>query len=87
MSGKKLWKQVRSGSRDIVCNDPVRLAEAFGLVHVRTSGSHRIFNHPDIPGILKFQPDGYKAKPCQVGRFIKLVEKYGLRLGDAGDDQ
>ena len=53
---------------------------------MRTSGSHRIFNHPAIPGMLNFQPDGNKAKPYQVWQFIKLVEKYGLSLGDAEDD-
>lgn len=37
--------------------------------------------------MLNVQPDGNLAKPYQVGQFIKLIEKYGLRLGDAEDDQ
>jgi len=58
----------------------LRMANAFGFVHARTSGSHHIFNHPDLPGMLNLQPDGHQAKPYQVRQLVKLVEKYGLIL-------
>ncbi|MEX2009693.1 MAG: type II toxin-antitoxin system HicA family toxin [Dongiaceae bacterium] len=67
----------------------VKVATAFGFVHDRTVGSHRIFNHPGLPGMLNLQPDGNKAKPYQVRQLVKLVEKYrlSLRAGPTAEDE
>jgi hypothetical protein len=62
------------------------VANAFGFVHARISGSHHIFNHPNLPGMLNFQPDGHQAKPYQIRQLVKLVEKYGLTLPRGGEN-
>lgn len=86
MKPHKIWRLVRSGSRNIGFSDFVKLVEAFEFEHVRTSGSHRIFNHRSLPGMLNLQPDGHQAKPYQVRQFVRLVEKYGLNIVDEKDE-
>ena len=60
----------------------VNLAEGFGFRLGCTPGSHHIFAHPDIPDLLNLQERGGQAKPYQVRQFLKLVERYTLRLED-----
>lgn len=47
-----------------------------------TSGSHHIFVHPDVPELLNLQEVRGQAKPYQVRRFLRLVERFALRLED-----
>jgi len=77
---KKAWRLIRGGSHNLSFDDLTALAVAFGFAHVRTSGSHHIFHHPDLPAMLNLQPDGHQAKPYQVRQLVKLVEKFGLTL-------
>ena len=58
----------------------LRVVEAFGLELHRTEGSHRIYKHPAVPGLLNLQERKGEAKSYQVRQFLKIVEKYGLRL-------
>lgn len=58
----------------------VKLAESFGFRKARTSGSHNIFSHPAVRELLTLQNVKGKAKPYQIGQFLKLVEKYDLRM-------
>lgn len=58
----------------------VKLVESFGFRQARFSGSHHIFTHPDIRELLNLQDVKGKAKPYQIGQFLKLVEKYDLRM-------
>ncbi len=58
------------------------LAEAFGFRLVRVQGSHHVFNHPGIPGLLNLQEAGGDAKPYQLRQFLRLVERYNLQLED-----
>jgi predicted RNA binding protein YcfA (HicA-like mRNA interferase family) len=60
------------------------LIEAFGFRLARTSGSHHIFAHPDIPELVNIQNHRGKAKPYQVRQFLELVEQYNLQLGEEG---
>jgi hypothetical protein len=60
----------------------VNLVEGFGFRLARTRGSHRIFSHPDVPELLNLQEVGGQARPYQIQQFLKLVEKYALRLED-----
>jgi predicted RNA binding protein YcfA (HicA-like mRNA interferase family) len=60
----------------------VSLVVAFGFRHSRTSGSHHIFNHRDVPELINLQEVSGQAKPYQVRQFMKLVEKYNLQLRD-----
>lgn len=58
----------------------VKLAESFGFRRARSSGSHHIFTHPAVREFLNLQDVKGKAKPYQIGQFLKLVEKYDLRM-------
>jgi len=89
VNARKTWRLIRSGSRIVAFDDLVKVATAFGFVHDRTAGSHRIFNHPGLPGMLNLQPDGNRAKPYQVRQLVKLVEKYrlSLRAGPTAEDE
>lgn len=58
------------------------LIEGFGFRLSRVSGSHHIFTHPNVPGLLNLQELGGKAKPYQIHQFLRLVERYNLSLGD-----
>jgi len=59
----------------------VRLVEAFGFRRTRERGSHHIFVHPDVPELVNLQDVNGEAKAYQVRQFLKLVERYNLRLG------
>ena len=58
------------------------LIQAFGFHLSRTSGSHHIFVHPDVPELMNLQEVDGKAKPYQIHQFLKLVERYNLTIGD-----
>lgn len=60
----------------------MRLAMAFGFELQRTSGSHHILVHPEIPEPLNLQEIGGEAKAYQVRQFLRLVERYSLHLGE-----
>jgi predicted RNA binding protein YcfA (HicA-like mRNA interferase family) len=47
---------------------------------VRRSGSHHIFTHPDVTELVNLQDVKGEAKPYQIRQFLRLVEKYNLRL-------
>ena len=58
----KLYTRIRLNGRASF-KELCRIAEAFGFELKRTSGSHHIFQHPDVPGNLNLQPSGKDAKP------------------------
>jgi predicted RNA binding protein YcfA (HicA-like mRNA interferase family) len=78
----KLLKRIVAGSRNVRFADMVVLVEAFGFRLSRVSGSHHIFVHPDVPVLLNLQEVGGKAKPYQIQQWLRLVERYNLRLED-----
>jgi len=57
-----------------------RLVEAFGFELRRTSGSHHVYVHPDVPELLSLQEVRGQAKPYQIRQLLRLVERYALRL-------
>ena len=81
MNKRKLLQKALAGSRNIRFGDMVSLAEAFGFRMARVSGSHHIFEHPDLPEIINLQDWKGQAKPYQVRQFLELVEEYRLQLG------
>ena len=82
MNKQRLLKRLLTGSKNIRFEDMVTLAQAFGFRLSRTRGSHHIFIHPQIQELLNLQDVDGKAKPYQVRQFLKLVEKYNLRMED-----
>ena len=82
MNKRKLLKKALAGSKNIRFSEMVALVEAFGFRLSRVSGSHHIFVHPQVPELVNLQDVGGKAKPYQIRQFLKLVERYNLKLGD-----
>lgn len=78
---RRLLERLLRGSFDNVrFADFERIVEAFGFEARRQDGSHCIFAHPDIPELLNLQNAGGQAKPYQVRQFLRLVERYALKL-------
>ena len=83
MRRRKLLKRLSEGQlRNIAFGDIINMVEGFGFRQVRTSGSHHIFTHPAIPELVNLQEVKGEAKPYQIRQFLRLVEKYNLRLED-----
>ena len=82
MNRRKLLRKILAGSKNIRFDDMVSLAEGFGFRLARIRGSHHIFTHHGIPELVNLQNVKGKAKPYQIRQFLKLVEKYNLRLED-----
>jgi len=79
---KKLLQRALTAPNNLRFSDMVKLAEAFGFRLSRSGGSHHIFVHPQVRELLNLQEVRGKAKPYQIGQFLKLVEKYNLELGE-----
>ena len=85
---KKIWASVLAGGKNVRFADMVKLIEAFGFHLSRINGSHHIFAYPGVPELVNLQEVGGKAKPYQIGQFLRLVEKYNLRMKeDAGTEE
>ena len=83
MKRRKLHKRLSEGQlRNIAFGDIINMVEGFRFRQVRTSGSHHIFTHPAIPELVNLQEVKGEAKPYQICQFLRLVEKYNLRLED-----
>ncbi len=80
MNRRKLLKKILDGSKNIRFSEMVNLAEGFGFLLDRVSGSHHIFVHPDIRELVNLQNVKGQAKPYQIRQFLKLVEKYNVKL-------
>lgn len=60
------------------------LVAAFGFQLARIEGSHHIYRHDAIAEQLNLQEVGNEAKPYQIRQFLRLVERYDLRMkGDS----
>jgi predicted RNA binding protein YcfA (HicA-like mRNA interferase family) len=78
-----LLKRIAHGATaNVAFGDMRRLAEGFGFQLRRVSGSHHIFVHPDVPELVNLQSVRGQVKPYQVRQFLRLVERYDLRLWD-----
>ncbi len=68
--------------RNVAFGDIINMVEGFGFRLVRTGGSHHIFAHPAIPELVNLQEVKGEAKPYQIRQFLRIIEKYNLRLED-----
>ena len=84
MNRRKLLKKLAQGDlRNVSFADMVSLVKDFGFTLSRTRGSHHIFAHPDIPELINLQDVAGEAKPYQIRQFLRLVEKYNIKLEGA----
>jgi predicted RNA binding protein YcfA (HicA-like mRNA interferase family) len=77
---RKILQRILAGSKNIRFSDMINLVEGFGFRLSRAEGSHRIFVHPDIPELINLQEVKGQAKPYQMRQFLKIVERYSLKL-------
>lgn len=82
MKKLKPLKRALAGSKNFHFEELVTLVEAFGFRLSRVQGSHHIFVHAEIPELLNLQNVEGQAKPYQIRQFLRLVERYNLRLGE-----
>ncbi len=76
----RILQRILDGSKNIRFSDMIHLVEGFGFRLSRAEGSHHIFVHPDIPELVNLQEVKGQAKPYQMRQFLKLVERYSLKL-------
>ena len=82
---QKLYQRLINSQKNVKFSDFVTIIIAFGFSFNRITGSHHIYDHPDVPQSVSIQPDKSQAKPYQIRQFLRLVEKYNLTLSD--DDE
>lgn len=79
---RKLIQKLLQGSRNIRFREAQTALEAFGFRLARTSGSHHIYVHPNVPELVNLQNVNGHAKPYQIKQFLEIVERYNLELED-----
>lgn len=83
MTRKKLLRRLAHGAvHNVAFSDMVKLVEGFQFRLLRVSGSHHIFEHPAITELVNLQEVDGEAKPYQIRQFLRVVERYNLRLED-----
>ena len=75
-----LARLARGDVANVSYSDLTRLVEAFGFELRRTSGSHHVYAHPEVRELLNLQDVRGEAKPYQIRQFLRLVERYALRM-------
>ena len=83
MNKRKLLAKALNNPKNVRFSEIVALVEAFGFRLSRVSGSHHIFEHPDVPELVNLQEVGGQAKPYQIKQFLALVERHNLHLEDS----
>ena len=83
MKRRKLLKRLSEGRlKNVAFGDMINMVEGFGFQLVRVSGSHHVFTNPGIPELVNLQEVKGEAKPYQIRQFLRLVERYNLKLED-----
>ena len=83
MNPRKLLRRLADGNlQNVSFADIRKLAEGFGFRLSRISGSHHIFIHANVSELLNLQEVHGEAKPYQIRQFLRLVERYDLKLED-----
>jgi HicA toxin of bacterial toxin-antitoxin, len=75
---EKLLQRAINSRKNLKFEDLCSLAECYGWVFQRQSGSHRIYMHPGcgnrFGSMMNFQPRDGKAKPSQVTQLLNAIE-------------
>jgi predicted RNA binding protein YcfA (HicA-like mRNA interferase family) len=84
---QKLLRKILAGSKNVSFNEMTSLVEAFGFRLARVSGSHHIFEHPEIDDQLNLQNKKGQAKPYQIRQFLQIIEANNLTLDSNGEPE
>jgi predicted RNA binding protein YcfA (HicA-like mRNA interferase family) len=79
---QKLVQRLIVGSKNVRFSDLQQVAEGYGFILLRVTGSHHIYSHPGLEELINLQDVNGQAKPYQIKQFLKLVEKYDLRIAE-----
>ncbi len=82
MKKRKLLKKILNNQRNVKFLEIKLLLESMGFKLDRINGSHQIFVNKSINEIINIQDIGGMVKSYQVKQFLKLIEKYNLKLED-----
>ena len=82
MNKRRLLKKALTAPKNFRFDDFAVLVQSFGFRISRARGSDHIYIHPSIPELVNIQEVDGEAKPYQIRQFLKLVERYDLRLED-----
>ena len=82
MKKQKLLAKILTRSKNIDFDEMVTLVESFGFRLSRVNGSHHIFERDGVPELINLQEVRGMAKPYQIRQFLKIVERYNLKIGD-----
>ncbi len=85
MKRRRLLKRISEGQlKNIAFGDMINMVEGFGFRLDRVNGSHHIFVHEAIPELVNLQEVKGEVKPYQIRQFLRLIERYNLKLEDEG---
>ena len=82
MNPNKILKKILEGNKNIRFAEMVALIQSYDFYLSRSSGSHHIYVNREINEIINLQKVKGKAKPYQVNQFIKIIERYNLKMKD-----
>ncbi|HEY6198487.1 MAG TPA: type II toxin-antitoxin system HicA family toxin [Candidatus Binatia bacterium] len=83
MNKRRLLKRLSQGAlHNVAFNDMIGLVEGFGFNLLRVAGSHHVFGHPGISELVNLQEVKGQTKPYQIRQFLRLIERYNLKLED-----
>jgi HicA toxin of bacterial toxin-antitoxin, len=75
---EKLLEKAKNSPANISFTEICKLAVCYGWIFIRQSGSHRMYEHPDLDvsqgRFQNFQDDRGKAKPYQVKQLLAAIE-------------
>ena len=79
---EKLYKKAKASPTNFRFSDLCFLAESIGFVFRKQSGSHKIYKHPTLEGMMNFQPDKGKAKKIQIKQLLDFIDEHKLIKGE-----
>jgi len=83
MNKRRLLQRLSQGAlHNVAFNDMIGLVEGFGFKLLRVAGSHHVFGHANIPELVNLQEVKGQTKPYQIRQFLRLIERYNLKLED-----
>ncbi|HEV7425638.1 MAG TPA: type II toxin-antitoxin system HicA family toxin [Thermoanaerobaculia bacterium] len=83
MNRRRLLRRLLDGHlQNVAFRDLRDLVESFGFRLTRISGSHHIFEHARVNELLNLQDVSGEGKPYQIRQFLRVIERYDLRLED-----
>ena len=81
MNPRKLLKRLSDEAlQNVEFAEFTNLIEGFGFRVLRVSGGHHIYGHNAVAELVNIQNSHGEAKPYQIRQFLRLVERYNLRL-------